>query len=92
MDQRTAQAATKWITEKCPELKCPACGRADWSGAAIGYGSLAATPIEGTLKPLPPPLPDSLPLLYLFCKHCAYALSFSALEMGLTPWKKSDEQ
>ena len=47
---------------------------------------------RGHREKFAPPVPDSLPLLYMFCKHCGCAISFSVSEIGFSACRESNQQ
>jgi hypothetical protein len=83
LDPTTAQIVENWLVAHCPDLACPACGLKRWGGAELAYSTLAQTPVTRGLKPPPPPAPDVLPLVHLFCVNCGCNVVFSAASMGL---------
>jgi hypothetical protein len=84
LDPVTRQKVVEWLNSHCPNMRCPMCGKQDWSGAMLAASVGVKTPVRGKIPfPTPPQDFQTLPLLYVFCQGCAHAVAFYAPDMGI---------
>jgi hypothetical protein len=77
LDPSSAKVVSDWLKNKCPHLKCPACGNKHWQA-----GDLVADQQQGA--------PFGA-LVSLTCANCALTVFFAAAPMGLATPGASDE-
>jgi hypothetical protein len=84
LDPATREKLADWINKHCPDLRCPACGKQEWSGGALAASVMVPTPVQGPIEfPRPPKTFQTLPLVYVFCGECGHAVTFSAVKVGI---------
>jgi len=72
MNDEARRKIGDWMSRKCPNAKCPACGGRKWTWAQVARGQED----DGT---------DDVVLVHLYCDNCQCAPSFFVTSIGTTP-------
>jgi hypothetical protein len=84
LDPAAQKLVQDWIKEKCPELRCAACGGRRWEAGDLTVAF--AVPNYAPGQPLQAFVGANAPnttVLPLACVECGYAVFFAAKAIGL---------
>jgi hypothetical protein len=73
-----------WLNEKCPTLRCSACGKDSFGLPPLG--------IIPEVTGMPMWLGGGMPVMSLVCVECGHIELFSAMVMGLFPQKQEEKK
>lgn len=69
------QKVQNWFRSH-PLQPCPACGESEWA-----FGEIVTAPLIS--QPVRAPVREVVPVLQVFCGHCAHVMHFGAIRIGL---------